>query len=132
VLQSGGQRKLGLPDWRPDPTDTDTLLEAFRARRRELCGERRLVLAIFMASLDDLRRYPCESKSYREAVHWLMNDDVTWPLAFRPACETLDLDPRAVRTRVLRALAAQRDVLPGPAPQVLRGQRVPLLLAGAA
>jgi len=104
ALRSGGQRKLALPDPGPDPTNAaDALLGAFRARRRELSGARRLVLAVFMTALDDLRRYPRRSKPHAAAWRWLMSDDEEWPLAFRPACATLDLDANAVRTRVLRA-----------------------------
>jgi hypothetical protein len=108
ALRSGGQRKLALPDPGPDPTDAaDALLAAFRARRRELSGERRLLVAVFMTALDDLRRYPRCSKWHAAAWRWLMSDDEEWPLAFRPACSTLDLDADAVRTRVLRAWVVQ-------------------------
>jgi len=105
ALRSGGQRRLALPDSGPDPTDADALFEEFRARRRELSGERRLVLAVFMGALIDLHRYPRTSKPYAMAWQWLRNDAEDWPLAFRPACATLDLDPAAVRKRVCAALA---------------------------
>jgi len=107
ALRSGGQRKLALPESGPDPTDTDTALAAFLARRRELSGERRLFLAVVMAALDDLRRYPCSSKQHVAAVRWLENDDEAWPLAFRPACAELGLDPDAVRVRMRVRLPAQ-------------------------
>jgi hypothetical protein len=107
ALRSGGQRRIALPDAGPDPTDAAAPLAAFLARRRELPGERRLVLAVFMASLDDLRRYPRESKQYAAAVRWLADDDERWPLAFRPACATLELDPEAVRKRVLAGVATR-------------------------
>ncbi len=131
ALRSGGQRRLALPDPGPDPTDTEAALAAFLARRRELSGERRLFLAVVMAALDDLRRYPRDSKPYREAVQWFLSDDESWPLCFRPACTELGLDADAVRARVLAALAERGAVLPGPAPQ-LRGRRGPVLLLGAA
>lgn len=101
ALRSGGQRKLALPDTGPDPTDADAMLAAFRARRRELSGERRLFLAVVTAALEDLRRYPHDSKPYLAAWRWFASDDEHWPLAFRAVCVTLDLDPGAVRKRVL-------------------------------
>jgi len=103
ALRSGGQRKLALPDTGPDPTDADAMLAAFRARRRELSGERRLVLAVLMAALEDIRRYPRGTKPHAAAWRWFTNDDETWPLSFRALCATLDLDPGAVRKRVLAA-----------------------------
>ena len=105
ALRSGGKRTFALPDFGPDATDAETLLEEFRARRRELSGERRLVLAVFMATLLDLHRYPRGTRPYAMAWQWIMNDTEDWPLAFRPACATLDLDPVAVRRRVCAALA---------------------------
>jgi len=131
ALRSGGQRRIGLPESGPDPTDAGAMLEAFRARRRELSGERRLVLAVVMAALDDLRRYPRETKPYLMALRWIMNDDESWPLAFRSTCAVLDLDAGAVRARVLEALAAHRALLPGPPPRV-RCARSPAGLVGAA
>ncbi len=131
VLRSGGQRKFGLPDGGNDPTDTELALAAFLARRRELSGERRLFLAVFMAALDDLRRYPRGTKPYAAAWRWIMSDEDGWPLAFRPACETLGLDAGAVRARVLEALAVRGAVLPGPPPRV-RCSRSPALVVGAA
>src|SRR5262252_3279825 len=125
AFRSGGQRKLPLPESGPDPTDADTL-EAFRARRRELSGERRLVLAVFMGALDDLRRYPRGSRQHTDAVRWVLNDDEGWPLSFRPACTTLDLDPDAVRVRVRAALAAEAAPLGtlGSRGRVYRGRAV--------
>jgi hypothetical protein len=107
ALRSGGQRKLGLPDTLPDPTDGDALYAAFRARRRELSGERRLFLAVVMAALEDLRRYPSGTKPHAAAVRWFLSDDECWPLAFRAACTTLELDPEAVRKRVLAGVAVR-------------------------
>ena len=107
ALRSGGQRKLALPESGPDPTDTDTALAAFLARRRELSGERRLLLAVFETALIDLRRYPSCHKEHAKAAAWLVSDDEEWPLAFRPACAELGLDPSAVRACVLATVAAR-------------------------
>jgi hypothetical protein len=112
VFRSGGQRKLALPEGGPDPTDAEARLVAFLARRRELAGERRLVLAVFQTSLDDLARYPRSARQYAEAYRWLTSDDECWPLAFVPACTTLDLDPGAVRKHVLAVYWP--PILPGP------------------
>jgi hypothetical protein len=112
ALRSGGQRKIGLPEAGPDPTDADASRAAFLARRRELSGERRLVLAVFMATLDDLGRYPRSARQYAEAYRWVVSEDERWPLAFVPACVTLDLDPGAVRKHVLAVYRA--PIPPGP------------------
>ena len=101
IFRSGGKRKLSLPESGTDSTDADAMLAAFRARRRELSGERRLFLAVFMAALEDLRRYPIGTKPYLAAWRWFASNDESWPLTFRAACATLDLDPGAVRKRVL-------------------------------
>jgi hypothetical protein len=112
ALRSGGQRKIALPEGGPDPTDAEARLAAFLARRRELAGERRLVLAVFMAVLDDLRRYPPAARPYAEAYRWVVSEDECWPLAFLPACATLELDAGAVRKRVLALY--RPPILPGP------------------
>jgi hypothetical protein len=119
ALRSGGQRKIALPESGPDPTDAEARLAAFLARRRELSGERRLVLAVFMAALDDLGRYPRSARQYAEAYRWVVSEDECWPLAFRSACVTLDLDPGAVRKHVL---AVYRAPLP-PDPRSVRPTR---------
>jgi hypothetical protein len=106
ALRSGGQRRIALPESGPDPTDAAALVAAFFARRRELSGPRRLILAVFMTTLDDLRRHPVTTKPYAEAYRWCMSDDEGWPFAFVPLCETLGLDPAAVRARVCAAYGA--------------------------
>jgi len=106
ALRSGGRPVIGLPH-SPDPTDTDAALAAFLARRREIVPERRLVLAVFTAVLDDLRRYPATTKFYATAWRWLMSDEERWPLAFRPVCDVLALDADAVRARLRATLACQ-------------------------
>jgi hypothetical protein len=112
ALRSGGQRKIALPESGPDPTDAEARLAAFLARRRELSGERRLLLAVFTSALDDLARYPRSARQYAEAYRWVVSEDESWPLAFRSACTTLDLDAAAVRKRVLALY--QAPILPGP------------------
>jgi hypothetical protein len=116
AFRSGGQRKLALPDEGPDPAAAEGLLVAFLARRRELAGERRLVLAVFTSAIDDLARYPRDARQYAEAYRWVVSGDECWPLAFVPACATLDLDPGAVRKHVL---AVYRPPLP-PDPRSVR------------
>jgi hypothetical protein len=136
VFRSGGTRKLALPEGGPDPTDADASRAAFLARRRELSGERRLVLAVFMAALDDLRRYPRTARQYAEAYRWVVSEDECWPLAFRSACTTLDLDAGAVRKHVLAVYRPPmplepRSVRPTRDVGVRRG-RAPAALVGAA
>lgn len=134
TLRSGGQRALGLPDAGPDPTDAVATLEAFRARRRELVPERRLVLAVFMAALDDLRRYPVTAKPYAAAWRWLMSNDERWPLAFRPMCDVLELDAGAVRARLRATLARRPPILVERTRRTYRAARgrPPMLLCRAA
>jgi hypothetical protein len=65
-----------------------------------------------------------------------VSDDERWPLAFRPACATLDLDAAAVRKHVLAVyrppiLAGPGSVRPTRGIGVRRG-RVPALVCGAA
>jgi hypothetical protein len=119
ALRSGGQRKIALPEGGPDPTDAEARLAAFLARRRELSGERRLFLSVFTSALDDLARYPRSARQYAEAYRWIVSEDERWPLAFRSACTTLDLDPGAVRKHVL---AVYRAPLP-PDPRSVRPTR---------
>jgi hypothetical protein len=66
-----------------------------------------------MAAIEDLGRYPRDARQYAEAYRWVVSEDECWPLAFRSACVTLDLDPGAVRKHVL---AVYRPPLP-PAPR---------------
>lgn len=130
---SGGRRRFGLPESGPDPTDAVAMLDPFRARRREVVPERRLLLAVFTASLEDLRRYPVTARDYATAWRWLMSEDERWPLAFRPMCDVLELDADAVRAR-LRATVARRP--PTPPARALRTFRArrgrpPMLLCRA-
>jgi hypothetical protein len=94
------------------------------------------VLAVFMATLDDLGRWPRSARQYAEAYRWVVSEDECWPLAFRSACTTLDLDPGAVRKHVLAVY--RPPMLPGPNSVrptrgigVRRGRR-PALVCGAA
>jgi hypothetical protein len=65
-----------------------------------------------MSVIDDLVRYPRSARPYAEAYRWVVSDDERWPLAFRPACATLDLDAGAVRKHVLAVY--RPPMLPGP------------------
>jgi hypothetical protein len=60
-----------------------------------------------MAALEDLRRYPRGAVPHTAALRWFESDDERWPLDFRAACVALDLDPDAVRKRVLGAVTAR-------------------------
>jgi hypothetical protein len=125
VQISGGPPRLALPDSGPDPTDAAVAREPFRARRREVMPERRLVLAVFTATLEDLARRPPDAKDYATAWRWLMSNDERWPLAFRPVCDVLELDADAVRARLRATIARRAPVLPVPPVRELRAYRAP-------
>ncbi len=72
-----------------------------------------------MAVLDDLARYPRTARPYAEAYRWVVSGEERWPLAFVPACATLELDPGAVRKHVL---AVYRPPMP-PEPRSVRPMR---------
>ncbi len=46
------------------------------------------------------------AKPRREALVWLMSEESTAPFAFRSICETVGLDARRLRARVLGCVAA--------------------------
>ena len=64
-------------------------------------GLRSLMAAVLMDCLRVLRdeRHP---KRIRTELAWLMDDDQSYPFAFRNVCQALDLDATAVRDAVLR------------------------------
>ncbi len=100
VDRDGGARRIPLSAASiVDPTDADVL--RLRCARRWTPAER-LWAAVLWEVLADLRKYPPDSEPSRDARRWLESDVVDWPLAFRPLCEQLGLDPLAVRAHVLR------------------------------
>jgi hypothetical protein len=79
-----------------DPTDA----ELARPRRRWQ-PEARLCGAILAQAVCDLQRFPPTARLVQETRAWIEDDDQTWPMAFRPICDTLGLDPDRVRAGVL-------------------------------
>ena len=103
-MQVHSGHAAGLPDARalfsPDPTDT--LRSSPRASRDT--PERRLALAVLTRSLIDLRHYRPGRKDaglHEQARRWFASSDASWPFSFVSVCQTFDLDPGAVRARVL-------------------------------
>jgi hypothetical protein len=79
-----------------DPTDAE------RARpSRRWQPEQRLCGAILAQALLDLQRCPPTGRLAEETRAWLEDDTESWPMAFRPICDILGLDPDRVRAGVL-------------------------------
>jgi hypothetical protein len=89
-----------------DPTDGDL---ARALRRPRWSPSQRLWAAVLWEVLVDLRKYAPPLPQARAARAWLESDDTGWPLAFRPLCDVLGLEPVAVRTHVLRRLPQHSD-----------------------
>jgi hypothetical protein len=80
-----------------DPTDGDV----WRAMTTRLWSPvTRLRAAILVQALADLRAPP-DTKVGAEVRTWFASEDLGDPWAFVPLCETLGLDPDAIRSRVL-------------------------------
>lgn len=92
-------------------------------------GEQRLMAALLedaltMCSKLALPTTAQRSHLQRETMHWLRSNDRTWVFSFLRVCETLDLDPGAIRrgVRLRRAAACSPFghagvARPGGAPQ---------------
>src|SRR5262245_22518595 len=90
-----------------------------RNRSATWSAEQRLMAAILEDAITvcSKRTAPKTSKAkqvLREALRWLRSNDRTWMFSFLRICETLDLEPTAIRRGV----------------RILRGEEAPLL-AGA-
>jgi hypothetical protein len=73
---------------------------------RAVSPEKRLVLAVLTQAILDLRKFRFAKRIryqrlYMEAYEWVDSDDRTWPYSFASLCETLNLDPVAVRAELL-------------------------------
>lgn len=105
--------------------------------------ERRLYVAVLENAVDIARAYIPEGDGRRrrlaeraEIAHWLEDDDVTWPLSFRPLCDELGLDHEYVRRGIRSLLAASatrpaRPPLPGSPPDPALLDRIVSALARA-
>jgi hypothetical protein len=70
---------------------------------REAIGERRLMAAVLedaLAVLATAARTPSDRRLQAETWNWIMAYDREWPFSFDNVCESLDLDPDTLRTRV--------------------------------
>lgn len=96
-----------------DPTDGDV----WRAMTtRAWSPITRLRAAILVQALADLRAPP-DTKVGAEVRTWFASEDLGDPCAFVPICETLGLDPDAVRAQVL---SARQAVIAAPVHRVDR------------
>ena len=76
-----------------------------------LVFELALVAAILEDALRSLsRRDPSgpRRREFREARGWLLDDDRTWPFAFRNVCDLIGLDASALRERFRERLEPRR------------------------
>ena len=72
-----------------------------------LCGEKALMLAVLE---DGIRCFQEHFRNPRynprllaqEAESWIREDDWDWPFSFNSVCDTLGLDPEALRTALFR------------------------------
>jgi hypothetical protein len=74
-------------------------------------GEKRLMAAILedAVAVSTRREIPKTSKArhvLRETMRWIRSNDRTWTFSFLRICETLDLEPTAIR-RGIRALRGE-------------------------
>jgi hypothetical protein len=95
------------------------------------CGspEKRLMAAVLIDALRILAKghggIAGDSRRGRlqEARAWLMDDDAEWPFAFRPICETLGINPDAVRRVDFKGLRLPNNIVrpsgvAAPAPEI--------------
>ena len=87
-------------------------------------GEQRLMAAILEDAVAVCRKLeaPKTSKSrhvLRETLRWLRSNDSKWTFSFLRICETLDLEPTAIR-RGIRVLSGEEPTEPA---HISRGTR---------
>lgn len=105
-VRDGGQIRIPVTAAAAvDPTDADV----FRAgMHRHWSPELRLCAAVLASAVLDVRRYPPDTRPYREAVAWFSSDTETGVHAFPAICALLGYDPVYVRSRVLGGEAGGR------------------------
>ena len=113
--QAIDERYPGL--FQPDLLLPSQFHDRFR-RRRQLDGERRLMLAVLEDAVEMYRKH-CGPRSGRnrqlflDAEEWIENDDRMWMFSFRNLCDVLELDADYLR-RGLHALKAHAAGTPRP------------------
>jgi len=87
------------------PNHIDSLLTMVRVRARNV-SEERLMAAVLEDAIEAYRHPETldDRSDARETAAWFRSPDRTSPLSFVRVCDTLRLDPRAVRA----ALAQER------------------------
>ena len=106
--QAIDERYPGL--FQPDLLLPSQFNDRFR-RRRQLDGERRLMLAVLEDAVEMYRKHcgprPGRNRQlFLDAEEWIENDDRTWVFSFLNLCDVLELDAEYLR-RGLRALKAR-------------------------
>ncbi|MBI5504172.1 MAG: hypothetical protein HY899_05200 [Deltaproteobacteria bacterium] len=106
-----------LPDMSCDGIEPTMLLRGGQfAAHCELPPEHRLMIALVMDAVQCVEKYRHATDSrgkrcFDREAEWILSDDTKRLYAFARICETLDLDPAAVR-RSLGLVASRRDRRP--------------------
>jgi hypothetical protein len=119
---------LSMPDLSQDVAQRNVLLRSdISVPTAELLPEQRLMIALVRDALRCIERYRYARDTrgrrlFAQEAQWVLSNDTDWLYAFARCCESLNLDPEAVR-RTLR-LAGERSEpssagsrkIPAPAP----------------
>lgn len=119
---------LSMPDLSQDVAQRNVLLRSdVSVPTAELLPEQRLMIALVRDALRCIERYRYARDTrgrrlFAQEAQWVLSNDTDWLYAFTRCCESLDLDPEAVR-RTLRLAgersepsSAGRRKIPAPAP----------------
>lgn len=90
---------------------------------------RRLMRAVLTEALEEVRKHrrsrlPSRQELVAETRAWFHSADTSWPFAFASICDTLGLDPDAVRSR----LDAEHYVSPETLRRARYGHRKPRIV----
>jgi hypothetical protein len=104
-----------VPSMTASPVADDRLLsdavlpvqfEEIWHRSHAVSPERSLALAVLWQAFDDLSKHRFatrrrQQRFYIETYRWVASESRDWPFSFVNLCDTLNLDPEAVRDRLL-------------------------------
>ena len=131
----------------PRPRDPEILAELFapeivlpdqlhQGYRRDsyLSGEKALMLAVLEDGIRCFQEHLTNPRSNprllsKQAEEWIRAIDYEWPFSFNNVCETLGIDPSALRRALLSwkaARLAERDPNGGPTPTAKKVYRLHL------
>jgi len=131
----------------PRPRDPEILAELFapeivlpdqiqQGYRRDsyLSGEKALMLAVLEDGIRCFQEHLRNARSNprllsQQAEEWIRAVDYEWPFSFNNVCETLGIDPSALRRALLAwkaARLAERDANGGPTPTAKKVYRLHL------